>query len=141
MIKEPSFKIEFIRNERHFLLPTVKTIVIAQNLYDILFQYVISPEREEMLKSFLSKLENHIKSKPRAPFSIPYSELEFLEEGLQELRLLNWMELDVAVCNIIVDGDEEKLERTMEILENYIMFNRVNDTNTIYVYPAGLTRY
>lgn len=141
MINEPNFKIEFIRSERHFLMPTFKTIYLAQNLYDILFQYVISPEREEMLKLFLSKLENHIKSKPSAPFSIPYSELEFLEEGLQELRLLNWMELDVAVCNIIVDGDEEVLERTLELLENYIMFNRVDDTNTIYVYPAGLTRY
>lgn len=141
MANEKTFKIEFIRTERHFLLPTVKSIIIAQNLYDILFQYLISPDREEKLKLFLSKLETHIKSKPRAPFSIPYSELEFLEEGLQELRLLNWMELDIAVCEVIMDGDEDVLEATLELLEDYIMFNRVGKTNTIYVYPSGLTRY
>lgn len=135
------FEVKFMHTEKHFLLPTVRSIVIAQNLYEILFQYVISPEREEMLKLFLSKLESHIKSKPRAPFSIPYTELEFLEEGIEELRLLNWIELDVAVCEIIVDGDEEALKEVLEILEDYIMFNRVPGTNTLYIYPSGLTRF
>lgn len=140
-MKEPNFKIEFVRSEKHFLMPTFKTVYLAQNLYDILFQYVVNPEREEMLKLFLSKLEKHIKSKSKAPFSIPYSDLEFLEEGLQELRLLNWMELDVAVCNVIVDGDQEAFEKTLALLENFITFNRVEDTNSIYVYPSGLTKY
>ncbi|NLB87721.1 MAG: hypothetical protein GX790_00630 [Syntrophomonadaceae bacterium] len=141
MTNQPSFKIEFLRSEKHFLMPTFKTIYLVQNLYDILFQYVVNPEREEMLKLFIAKLEKHIKSKPKAPFSIPYSELEFLEEGLQELRLLNWMELDVAVCKVIVDGDQDVLDKTLELLENFITFNRVDDTNTIYVYPSGLTKY
>lgn len=140
-MKEPNFKIEFVRSEKHFLMPTFKTVYLAQNLYDILFQYVVNPEREEMLKLFLSKLEKHIKSKSKAPFSIPYSDLEFLEEGLQELRLLNWMELDVAVCNVNVDGDQEAFEKTLALLENFITFNRVEDTNSIYVYPSGLTKY
>lgn len=135
------FQLSFIRKEKHFLLPTVKTIIIAQNLYDILFQYVINPEREENLRLFLDKLETHIKSKPKAPFSIPYSELEFLEEGLQELRLLNWIELDVAVCEVIAPEGEEELENALEMLEEYIMFNRVENTKTIYVYPDGLVRY
>ncbi len=141
MTSEKPFQIKFIRKERHFLLPTVKSIIIAQNLYDILFQYVISLEREEKLKLFLAKLEAHIKSKPRAPFSIPYDELEFLEEGLEELKLLNWIELDVAVCEVGLDGDGENLETVLESLESYIMFNRVENSNTIYVYPSGLTRY
>ncbi len=141
MMAEKPFTVKFINTERHFLLPTVRSIVIAQNLYDILFQYVISPEREEMLKLFLSKLEAHIKSKPRAPFSIPYTELEFLEEGIEELRLLNWIELDVAVCEITVDGGEEVLESVLQILEDYIVFNRVPNTNTLYIYPSGLTRF
>ncbi|NLJ72968.1 MAG: hypothetical protein GX333_08160 [Syntrophomonadaceae bacterium] len=137
-----SFQLKFVREERHFLLPTVKTIIIAQNLYDILFQYVINPEREENLRLFLNKLETHIKSKSKAPFSIPYSELEFLEEGLQELRLLNWIELDVAVCELIVeDADEEDVENILEFLENYLMFNKVENTNHIYIYPDELIRY
>ncbi len=137
-----SFQLKFVREERHFLLPTVKTIIIAQNLYDILFQYVINPEREENLRLFLNKLETHIKSKSKAPFSIPYSELEFLEEGLQELRLLNWIELDVAVCELIVeDADEEDVENILEFLENYLMFNKVENTNHIYIYPDELVRY
>lgn len=140
-MKEPNFKIEFVRSEKHFLMPTFKTVYLAQNLYDILFQYVVNPEREEMLKLFISKLEKHIKSKSRAPFSIPYADLEFLEEGLQELRLLNWMEVDVAVCNVIVEGDEKALEKTLELLDNFITFNRVDDTNTIYIYPLNLTKY
>ncbi|HZK43690.1 MAG TPA: hypothetical protein VFC73_05310 [Syntrophomonadaceae bacterium] len=139
--KKQSFKIEYIRNEKHLLLPNVTSIIIAQNIYDILFQYVVTPEREEKLKLFLSKLEAHIKSKSRSPFSIPYLELEFLEEGLQELKLLNWIEMDVAVCEVLIDGDEEILEATLEMLENYIMFNRVSNTNTIYVYPSNLIRY
>ncbi len=136
-----TFDLSFIRKEKHFILPTVKTIIIAQNLYDILFQYMITPEREESLRLFLSKLEKHIKSKPRAPFSIPYSELEFLEEGLQELKLLNWMELDVAICEIKVDGDDSDLEAILEELANFVIFNQVENTNMLYIYPASLTRY
>ena len=136
-----TFDLSFIRKEKHFILPTVKTIIIAQNLYDILFQYMITPEREESLRLFLSKLEKHIKSKPRAPFSIPYSELEFLEEGLQELKLLNWMELDVAICEIKVDGDDSDLEAILEELANFVIFNQDENTNMLYIYPASLTRY
>ncbi len=141
MIDLKTFNLSFIRKEKHFILPTVKTIIIAQNLYDILFQYMITPEREENLRLFLSKLEKHIKSKPRAPFSIPYSELEFLEEGLQELRLLNWMELDVAICEIKVDGDDSDLEAILDELANFVIFNQVENTNRLYIYPASLTRY
>ncbi len=141
MIEPKPFNLSFIRKERHFILPTVRTIIIAQDLYDILFQYMVTPEREKSLRLFLSKLESHIKSKVRAPFSIPYTELEFLEEGIKELRLLNWIELDVAVCEITIEGDEEDMEAALEEMENYLMFNRVENTNTLYIYPSSLTRY
>jgi hypothetical protein len=35
------FKLNFLRMEQHILLPNTTSIILAQNLYEILFQYVI----------------------------------------------------------------------------------------------------
>ena len=86
------------------MLPNTTSIILVQNLYEVLFQYVIDPEKEAQLKYFINKLESHIKSKPRAPFSMPLDELDFLGEGMQELRLLNWLESPVAVFVIELPG-------------------------------------
>jgi hypothetical protein len=138
------FHLEFITREKHLMLPNITSIILVQNLYDILFQYVITKEKEEKLKKFIELLESHIKSKSRAPFSIPLTELEFLNEGLQELKLLNWIELPVYVFKIVLDDQiisEEEMEKIFNLLQNIFTYNRKKDSNTIYVYPIGLTQY
>ncbi|MBC7074544.1 MAG: hypothetical protein H5T98_00450 [Syntrophomonadaceae bacterium] len=140
-----TFRLNFVKQEKHLLLPTVTSIIVAQNLYEILFQYVITPEKEQSLQKFIHLLETHIKSKPKAPFSVPLPELEFLDEGLQELKLLNWMEVPVSVFEISLDTDENnyesELEKTLEFLQNFMTLNRKKDSNHIYVYPVGLPKH
>ena len=137
------FKLEFLASEPHLLRPNVTSIILAQNLYDVLFQYAISPEKEEMLKSFINLLETHIKSKSRAPFSIPLADLAFLDEGLQELRLLNWMEVPVSLFRLVLPADagEDDYENTYDFLKEVFTFNKKPDTHDIYVYPLGLTAF
>jgi len=73
---------------------------------------------------------------------MPISELEFLDEGLQELKLLNWMQLPASVFEIITNNnDEEEIEKILQLLESIFTFNRQGDSNIIIVYPQGLTRY
>jgi hypothetical protein len=101
-------------------------------------------EKEEKIKSFIAILEAHIKSKSRAPFSLPVSELEFLEEGLQELKLLNWFEVPVTVFRVSIDNClnkeayDEELEKVLELLENLMTLARRKDSEFIYVYPANM---
>ncbi|MDD2585443.1 MAG: hypothetical protein PHT79_05455 [Syntrophomonadaceae bacterium] len=139
----PKFRLDFIKQEKHLLLPTTTSIIVVQNLYDVLFQYAINAEKEKKLKYFINLLESHIKSKTRAPFSIPLEELEFLDDGLQELKLLNWLEAPVSVFELFLDEsvDEEKKEKTFDLLQDMIIFNFVKDSSRIYVYPSNLTIY
>lgn len=141
----PQFELKFIKQEQHLILPGVTSIILTQNLYDILFQYVISPEKEEKLKLFIEKLESHIKSKSRAPFSMPLPELAFLDEGLQELRLLNWLESPVAVFELCLSeetqADEEALENIDLLLESLFTYNKKADSNQLYVYNSRLTAF
>lgn len=141
----PKFNLQFVNQEKHLLLPNISSIILAQNLYDILFQYAISEEKEEKLKNFISILEAHIKSKSRAPFSRPISELEFLEEGLEEMKLLNWLEVPVARFELQVeytDGDmEEQLSSVLNFLESITTFNRETDSTYLYIYPDTLAIY
>jgi hypothetical protein len=125
------------------MLPNTTSIILAQNLYDVLFQYVIDPDKEASLKYFIEKLETHIKSKPRAPFSMPISELDFLGEGLQELRLLNWLESPVSLFEVEVmdagENEEEELEKVYDLLGDLLTFNKKPEGNCIYVYSNRLT--
>ncbi len=127
------------------MLPNTTSIILVQNLYEVLFQYVIDPEKEAQLKYFINKLESHIKSKPRAPFSMPLDELDFLGEGMQELRLLNWLESPVAVFEIELPGTVNNLEEEMEgiydLLLDLFTFNKQAGSNIIYVYSKRLTIY
>lgn len=145
MPSSKQFKLNFLRMEQHILLPNTTSIILAQNLYQVLFQYVIDPEKEAQLKYFIGKLESHIKSKPRAPFSMSLDELDFLGEGLQELRLLNWLESPVAVFEIELvnkaNNSEEELEGIYELLTDLFTFNKKADSNIIYVYSNRLTIY
>jgi len=129
-----------VRCEKHLVLPTVTSIVLVQNLYDILFQYVIDAQKEEMLKAFIDRLEQHIKSKPTTPFSAPLEDLEFLNDGLEELRLLNWMEVPVTVFALeMKDTDNEDIrEAVIEHLRQLMIVRPVPGTNLLYVYPSDL---
>jgi hypothetical protein len=124
------------------MIPTVTSIVLTQNLYDILFQYLVTEEKEEKLKKIIGMLEAHIKRKDRAPFSMPIASLEFLEEGLEELRMLNWMEIPVCVFDVSFDDnmDEDALQSVFNRLEEYMIFSRPENSNLIWVYPYQLVR-
>ncbi|QGT99032.1 hypothetical protein SYNTR_0439 [Candidatus Syntrophocurvum alkaliphilum] len=139
-----NFGIKFIRKETHLALPTVTSIRLAQNLYDILFQYVINEEKESKLQEFIALLESHIKSKADGPFSIPISEISFLEDGLEELKLLNWMEVSVWIAEIIpdtdVDASLEYYENVFSSLSDYVKYKKISD-NRILLYPYSLISY
>lgn len=146
MSEIPDFSLHFKKRELHLMLPEVTSILLTQNLYDILFQYVITPEKEEKLKNFIKIVETYIKSKPRGPFSLPLAELEFLGEGLDELKLLNWRQVPVSTFDIIptLPADQpdfpEELDNICNYLQSIIVFNRCsNNTSQIYVYPGNLT--
>ncbi len=144
MPEPTSFSLHFIRSEQHMMLPTVTSIKLTQNLYNALFQYVYTEEREKLLKKLIEMLESHIKSKASTPFSRPLAELEFLDEGLEELKLLNWHQITVSVFEIsLPDGqplDEERLEEVLTQLEGLMMFSRPAGSNTLWVYPYTLVR-
>jgi predicted transcriptional regulator len=146
MTELKKFKLNFIRSEQHLMLPTVTSIKLAQNLYDVLFQYLITEEKEEQLKKLINLLEIHIKSKDRSPFSIAISELDFLDEGLQELRLLNWMEIPVAIFKLSLDASiakddyQEELEKILTYLEALMIYSKPADSDLIQVYPYVLVR-
>lgn len=141
-----NFKLDFIREEQHLMLPTITSIKLTQNLYDVLFQYVITEEKEELLKKFIGMMETHIKSKDQAPFSMPIADLEFLDEGLEELRLLNWMEIPVAVFaltldpNIKAEDQAEESDKILTYLESLMVFSCSEDKRQIRVYPYTLVR-
>jgi len=141
-----NFKLEFVREEQHLMLSTISSIKLTQSLYDTLFQYVITEEKEELLKKFINLLETHIKSKDNSPFSLPISELNFLDEGLEELRLLNWMEVPVAVFQLSLDEKindddyQEELDKILTQLERLMIYSRPAEGNLVWVYPFLLVR-
>lgn len=139
------FKLTLVKQDTHLRLPTVTSIIVVQNLYEILFQYLIDPEQESRLKQLISLMETHIKSKSAAPFSIPVQDLEFLGEGLEELKLLNWAEVPVTIFRVDLPDqdqpDEEDLEPVLALLEELFTYKRIENSNLIYVYPAHLTMY
>lgn len=144
---EPNkFKMNFLGQEQHLMLPSITSIILAQNLYDVLFQYPNTEEKEEQLKKFIGMLENHIKRKDRAPFSMPISSLEFLDEGLEEMRMLNWMEIPVAVFQILLDDSieedayEDEFEKVLNWVEDLMIFSRPEHSDLIWVYPFNLVR-
>jgi hypothetical protein len=139
------FDLKFVREERHLMLPPLTPFRLTQNLYDALFQYILSKDQEEKLQKFIDMLEEHIKLRDQTPFSVPIEELEFLDEGLQELRLLNWSEIPVAVFELVLpeSGDADQ-EETIEVISDLLMrltiFKRPAGSNLIWVYPYTMVR-
>lgn len=145
MQKPKKFQLNYLRQEQHIMLPNTTSIILTQNLYEILFQYVIKPEKEEKLKIFIDKLETHIKSKSRAPFSMPVADLDFLGDGIEELRLLNWLQNEVSVFEIKItedcENEQEEMDKLIDLLTDLFTFNKKADSNLIYVYSSRLTPY
>lgn len=141
-----NFRLDFIREEQHLMLPTITTFKLTQNLYDALFQYVITEEKEELLKKVIGMMESHIKRKDQAPFSMPIEELEFLDEGLEELRLLNWIEIPIAIFQLSLDANikeedyADELDKVLTWLESLMIFSRPEESMLIRVYPYVLVR-
>jgi len=141
-----SFELKFLREEQHLMLPTITSIRLTQSLYDALFQYILTADQEERLQKFIAMLEEHIKRKDQAPFSVPIADLQFLDDGLQELRLLNWFEIPVAVfelglpVTITEEEREAQLEGISDLLDRLTIFAQPKDSGLIWVYPYTMVR-
>lgn len=139
------FDLKFVREEQHLMLPPLTPFRLTQSLYDALFQYILTKEQEEKLQKFIDMLEEHIKRKDQTPFSVPIQELAFLDEGLQELRLLNWSEIPVAVFELVLPesgdaGQEETIEPISDLLTRLTIFKRPVGSSYIWVYPYTMVR-
>ncbi len=138
------FDLKFVREEQHLMLPPLTPFRLTQSLYDALFQYILTKEQEEKLQKFIDMLEEHIKRKDQTPFSVPIQELAFLDEGLQELRMLNWSEIPVAVFELVLpesgDDQEETIEPISDLLTRLTIFKRPAGSSFIWVYPYTMVR-
>ena len=128
------FSLRYEGTEPHFCLPKYTPFILTQNLYELLFQYVLQPEHEKNLQAFVGRLEAYIKSKSPAPFSVPAADLAFLEEGLKELRLLNWSEIPVATFSF-ENLDEDNIEAALWELGSYMTVAYHPEKRQIYAYP------
>ena len=138
------FDLKFVREEQHLMLPPLTPFRLTQSLYDALFQYILTKEQETLLQKFIDMLEEHIKRKDQTPFSVPIEDLEFLDEGLQELRLLNWSEIPVAVFELVLPEsqgtDLETIEPISDLLTRLTIFKRPAGSSLIWVYPYTMVR-
>ncbi|MDO4540687.1 MAG: hypothetical protein Q4B48_06290 [Syntrophomonadaceae bacterium] len=139
MEKHIAFKLEFVKKEMHLMLPLVTSIKLAQNLYEILFQYAVTPDKEALLKAFIQQLEQHVKSKAQTPFSLPLTELEFLEDGLEELQLLNWIQVPVWKFELQTQAaNADEFEEVIRELQYFMQCAWQADRECLYVFPSNL---
>ena len=131
-----SFTLEYLRKETHLVLPRYSPYLITQNIYDLLFQYVLTPERENLLNNFVQKLEAYARKRTNTPFSIPLADLEFLGEGWQELKMLNWFEVPISVFALHTDAEQQ--EEAIGELKNLMLMNYDEAKHLIYVYPREM---
>ena len=129
-----NFSLRYVKTESHFCLPKYTPFILTQNLYDLLFQYVIDPVHEKNLQEFIDRLEIYIRSKSSAPFSIPSEELTFLAEGLKELKILNWSEIPVAVF-VVENSAETEISDVMAELQKHMTVAYQAEKNYLYIYP------
>lgn len=139
MEKQIAFRLEFVNKETHLMLPLVTSIKLAQNLYDILFQYAVTPEKEAKLTSFIRSLEQHIKSKNTTPYSLPIDALKFLGDGLEELQLLNWIQVPVCEFRLITEAqNEEEFDAVLRELDSIMECAWLPERERLYVFPNNL---
>lgn len=142
MNQTASFRLKFLRQEEHLMMPRLSTIPVGQALYDILFQYLLTPEKEAKLMEILQRIEAYLKDNRSnsVPFSIPVEELAFLGEGVEELKLLLWQPIRVYVFEV-EDGDgkegslKEETKSMVETVLNELVSFCWRDNRCIVVYP------
>lgn len=144
--KDNLFTLKLLREEKHLALPTITSLVLVKEIHDVLYQYLVDEEKERLLNMFLDKLKRHMsrEKEGNGPFSVPIEELKFLEqEGLDELKYMNWLEIPVYVFEIAhqMDTSDERypeyLETVYSVLDELFVYNRIPGTNLINVYPQG----
>lgn len=140
---QETFTMKYIGKEDHLMMPPLSKLVVTQALYDMLFQYVLTPEKEKNLLDFINRIEVHQKSNQyrSTPFSLPVEELQFLEEGIEELKLLCWQlvpvhifEIDIPALPSSEDYDKAK-DQIEQILTDLFVFNWQGE-NQILVYST-----
>jgi len=142
------FILDWRESEEHWMLPELTALVSVQALYDILFQYLITEEKEKMLTAFTQKVEYYLTYRRtglgNGPFSVPADELAFLEEGVEELRYLQWHKVPVYQVKVLNNNGDtpspEEWDAIELVLRTTLIFNRISseDYSRIYVYPAAL---
>lgn len=139
------FNLKYIATEEHFMMPTLTTLVMTQQLYDILFQYLLTPEQEKQLMDFIGLIQKYLDNKAhqKAPFSVNKAELDFLEDGLEELRMLCWQTIPVYVFEVEVceDSASPSYQTARDQMENILMDLFVytwRGQNQILVYPPSI---
>lgn len=140
---QATFAMKYLRKEDHLMMPSLAKLVVTQALYEMLFQYVLTPEKEKDLLDFINRIEVHQKNNQyrTTPFSLPVEELQFLEEGIEELKLLCWQLVPVHVFEIEIpfppsSGDYDRAkDQTEQILTDLFVFNWQGE-NEILVYST-----
>lgn len=137
------FNMRYFGKEDHLVMPPLTKLVVTQTLYDILFQYVLTPEKEQKLLDFINRVQRHLSDNAyrNTPFSVPVAEMEYLEEGLEELKLLCWQVVPVYVFEIefSVSGSSPEFESVKDqvdlILSDLFVYNWQGE-NRILVYST-----
>ncbi|MGE5416264.1 MAG: hypothetical protein ACM3UZ_05795 [Acidobacteriota bacterium] len=144
---DSKFTLRYIGQEQHLMMPRLTTITTTQALYDILFQYVLTPEKEEKLISFIDRIRRHFDANTfrSTPFSLPEEELTFLqEEGLEELKLMCWQPILVRVFELEINAPEgspqhqEYSDLTEHLLDELFVFNRRGQSQILVFPPDAL---
>ena len=96
------FNMRYLGKEDHLMMPSLTKLVVTQSLYDILFQYVLTPDKEQKLLDFINRIQTHMSDNAyrNTPFSVSVTEMQFLDEGLEELKMLCWQVVPVYVFEI-----------------------------------------
>lgn len=137
------FNMRYFGKEDHLVMPALTKLVVTQTLYDILFQYVLTPEKEQKLLDFINRIRSHLNDNAyrNTPFSVPVAEMQFLEEGLEELKLLCWQVVPVYVFEIeySVPGSSSEFESVKDqvdlVLSDLFVYNWQGE-NRILVYST-----
>jgi len=133
----------YLGKEDHLVMPPLTKLVATQALYDMLFQYVLTPEKEQKLLDFINRIQTHLSDNAyrNTPFSIPVEEMQFLGEGLEELKLLCWQVMPVYVFEIeysvpVSSPDFEAAKDQVElVLSDIFLYNWQGD-HRILVYSG-----
>lgn len=137
------FNMKYLGKEDHLMMPSLTKLVVTQTLYDILFQYVFTPEKEQKLLDFINRIQAHMSDNAyrNTPFSIPVSEMQFLEEGLEELKLLCWQVVPVYVFDIefsvpLSSPEYEAVKDQVELVLSDLFVYNWQGENRILVYST-----